>query len=109
MALFLFTFKEAMRIKTTDTVVNIIEVYIKTFLDRTANTYDELFAYNSYSKFAARNMISILKNHQEVSPLILMEEYRDKLEDYSKLNTNSNYIFETEKRTIEDIIRYLIT
>lgn len=98
-----------MYIKTTDTVVNIIEVYIKTFLDRTTNTYDELFAYNSYSKFAARNMISILKNHQEVSPLILMEEYRDKLEDYSKLNTNSNYIFETEKRTIEDIIRYLIT
>lgn len=98
-----------MYIKTTDTVVNIIEVYIKTFLDRTANTYDESFAYNSYSKFAARNMISILKNHQEVSPLILMEEYRDKLEDYSKLNPNSNYIFETEKRTIEDIIRYLIT
>lgn len=98
-----------MRIKTTDTVVNIIEVYIKTFLDSAINEYDELFAYNSYSKFAARNMISILKNHQEVSPLILMEEYRDKLEDYSKLNTNSNYIFETEKRTIEDIIRYLIT
>lgn len=66
------------------------------------------FAYQSYSKSAAIDILNILKKDATTPPLILIEEYKDLMDRYSCESKRSSFMFSVAYDTADDIIDELI-
>lgn len=62
----------------------------------------------SYSRWAARELIIRLEKDQETPPLILIEKFRDQMNEFSCVNPSTSYIFSCAKDMAEWIIDLLI-
>lgn len=67
------------------------------------------FERKSYIKWTIDSIIDILRKNPNIAPLILMEEYRDKLLKFSTLNQNTKYIFDEAVDIMNEIIRYILS
>ena len=47
----------------------------------------------SYIKWSSNELIKYLAEHQDTPPLIVIEQFRDKMYDYSHLNPKGSFIF----------------
>lgn len=62
-----------------------------------------------YSKWAARELLIRLEKNNSVPPLVLIEEFRDQMDEYSCVNTRTSYVFSCAKDMAEWIIDLLIS
>ena len=66
------------------------------------------FAQMSYSKTAAYEILSLLESNKDVPPLQTIEEFRDKMNKYSCLNTKTSIMFSVAYDIADDISNDLI-
>ena len=66
------------------------------------------FAQLSYSKSAARDLLNLLQDKTDTPPLVVIEEYRDKMNDYSCLNPMWSFMHSVAADTADSIIDELI-
>lgn len=66
------------------------------------------FAQLVYSQMAAKDILDILTNNISEPPLPLIEEYRDKMNEYSCLNPKHSIMYSIAYDTAESIIDELI-
>ena len=96
--------------KANTIAIRVVLDYINE-LESTTTTFDywnsAYFAQRSYAKTAAYDILELLKNSTE-PPLVVIEEYRDKMNDYACLNGFGSVIFSTAYDTAEGIIDALI-
>lgn len=59
------------------------------------------------ARFAACEIINILYR-TELPPLVVLESFRDRMVEYSKLNTKAAYIFDSGRKVAEYIVNILI-
>lgn len=62
----------------------------------------------SYSRWAAREILVRLEKNRTTPPLILIEEFRDQMDNYSCVNIRTSYAFSCAKDMAEWIIDLLI-
>jgi hypothetical protein len=67
----------------------------------------EYFAQRSYARTAAYEILDLLKSSNE-PPLVVIEEYRDKMNDYACLSSFASLMFSVAYDTAEGIIDALI-
>nr|DAJ79347.1 MAG TPA: hypothetical protein [Caudoviricetes sp.] len=65
------------------------------------------FRQKSYSRWAGRELLLLLEKNTDKPPLILIEEFRDKMDDLSCISKNG-YIFSCAKDMAEFVIDLLI-
>lgn len=66
------------------------------------------FQHTSYSRWAATELLDRLY-HSDQPPLVVIEEFRDLMDEYSCVNPSTSYIFSTAKGMTEWIIDLLIS
>ena len=59
-----------------------------------------------YVRFAAHEMINALSN-TDIPSLIVIESFRDRMYEYSKLNKKAAYIFDSGREIAEYIVNIL--
>ena len=60
----------------------------------------------SYSKWTRKELLTLLKNNPEEPPLVIIEEFRDKITLFSKYNED---IFLTARDTCNNIIDCIVS
>lgn len=63
----------------------------------------------SYLRWAVDEILVLLENSNDTPPLLVIEEFRDKMDRYSCLNSRTSYVFSCAKDTAEWIIDLLIS
>ena len=82
---------------------------IKDFLNRDYDLYGKSeFIRDSYMRWAAKELLIELRIHEDMPPLIVLENFRDKMDEYAKLNVETAFIFSIGSKTAEYFIRLLI-
>lgn len=66
------------------------------------------FAQESYSRWAAKELIACLEKNPTTPPLLVIEEFRDKMDRYACQNKDSSYIFSVAYDMAEYIIDLLL-
>lgn len=78
-------------------------------LPRRRNLFGLDLRQKSYYKWALNELIYILRNNEETPPLILIEEFLRKMDDYSVINSKTSYVFSCAKDATEWVIDTLIS
>lgn len=89
-----------------DSAIECVRWYIE-LINRTYDKQD--LAKWSYSIWATNEILERLKNNLDIPPLVVLEEIRDDMEAYSKMNGVSEHAFSCGKDTIERIIDMLVS
>ena len=67
------------------------------------------FAYASYSLTTLIEILEYLRRSPDISPIIILEEYRDQMDDYACRNIIGSYMFSVAYDTVTNIIDELIS
>lgn len=96
--------------KANEMAIQIVTEYISR-LERQPMGYwrSSEFAQLSYSKSAAREVLRLLQHNKELPPLVVIEEYRDKMNDYSCLNSVWSIMYSVAADTASSIVDELIS
>lgn len=86
-----------------------VSTYIDDLEERSIVDYwhSSSFAQRSYAKTAAYEILELLRNSSE-PPLVIIEEYRDKMNEFACLNSFGSFIFSVASHTAENIIDMLV-
>ena len=84
-----------------------VESYIKSMKRLGFWSDNDVKAY-AYRQFAAREIINLLKNNVDYSPLEVMDYFITEMNDYKDMNSNNSFIFSEIISTVEDIISYML-
>lgn len=68
----------------------------------------QLFQQESYSIWAANELLNELRKNKTDPPLVVMEEFRDRMDAYSCKNKETSFIFSVAKDTTEVLIDILL-
>lgn len=93
------------------TAILVVQDYIKRLEEHPVEwTYwrSSEFARWSYAKTTARYVLELLEKNPDIPPLMIIEEYRDKMDDYACLNAARSVMFSTAHDIADDIIDELI-
>lgn len=82
---------------------------LTSLINNSAKRYDYCMEQESYSRWAARELLACLERNPDVPPLITIENFRDKMDEYSCVNLKTSYIFSCAKDIAEWIIDLLIS
>ncbi|MBQ8135454.1 MAG: hypothetical protein IJ192_13800 [Clostridia bacterium] len=90
-------------------VTNFVIEMIKDFLNQECNLCrkSEFISY-SYMRWAAMELLTELCIYEDIPPLIVLENFRDKMNEYAKLNVKTTFIFSVGSKTAEYFINLLI-
>lgn len=77
-------------------------------LKKTSNYHGYSLEQESYSRWAAKELLIRLEKDKITPPLILMEEFRDQMDNYSCVNIRTSYVFSCAKDMAEWIIDLLL-
>ena len=58
----------------------------------------------SYSRWAAKEVLKYVKEHDSIPPIVAIEEFIRKMDKYSCMNSNSSYMFSVAHDIAEDIL-----
>lgn len=94
--------------RSSDIAIKIIQDYLTIYLGTVSKWHGYSFKQESYSRWAAEELMASLKK-ETTPPLILIEEFRDKMDKYSCLNPSTSFIFSVAKDTAECIIDLLLS
>lgn len=95
--------------ESTDRAIEIVDYCLRKTLTTTAKWRDYSLAQESYSRWAAREILIRLIREKNTPPLIVIERFRDQMDDYSCRNPYTSYMFSVAKDMAEWIIDLLIT
>lgn len=62
----------------------------------------------SYSRWAAREILTRLEKNRELPPLIVIEQFRDQMDEYSCMNRKTSYRFSVAKDMAEWLVDLLL-
>ena len=68
----------------------------------------QLFQQESYSIWAANELLNELRKNKKDPPLVIMEAFRDRMDAYSCKNKETSFIFSVAKDTAEVLIDILL-
>lgn len=94
---------------SNDNAISTIRYCINSLLSGTANKRGYSLAQESYSKWAARELLIRLEQNRGLPPLMIIEDFRDQMDRYSTMNIRTSYPFSCAKDMAEWIIDLLIT
>lgn len=94
--------------KQNDIAQRAIREYIARILIRPSSGNKTMFMQESYSRWAAIEMLMELRRHPDEPPLCVMEAFRDKMDRYSCMNPKTSYMFSIAKDISEVLIDLLI-
>lgn len=63
----------------------------------------------SFAKWIVSEILCLLKQNNDIPPLVTIEKLRKKICAYSRLNNRTSYIFSIACDAIDDIVHMLIT
>lgn len=86
-----------------------IRYCLNRLLKTASNRRDYSLQQESYSRWAARELLVRLEKNRTTPPLVLIEEFRDQMDRYSCVNMRTSYVFSCAKDMAEWIIDLLIT
>lgn len=95
--------------EATGRAIETVRHCLRGSLTATAKRRNYSLLQESYSKWAAREILVRLIKEKETPPLVVIEQFRDKMDEYSCRNLNTSYMFSVAKDTAEWIIDLLIT
>ena len=92
----------------TDRAIYIIQYCLDKLLKEVTYQYGYSLEQESYSRWAARELLDRLRKNPITPPLLIIEEFRDQMDGYSKINPDTNLVFNSGKDLAEWIINLLI-
>ena len=92
-----------------DNAISTVRHCINSLLNEAVNKRGYSLAQESYSKWAARELLIRLEKNKGRPPLMIIEEFRDQMDRYSTMNVRTSYPFSFAKDMAEWIIDLLIT
>lgn len=94
--------------KSNESVKNMIRWYIRENENHQYLWQTDEYKQEVYSLWAARELLNELRKNRSNPPLIVMENFRDKMDRYSCMNPSTSFIFSVAKDTIEMFIDMII-
>ena len=92
-----------------DTAIEITEYCLKqSRKNRVDWWYSDSFVSNSYSIWAAKELLTRLNNNRDIPPLITLENFEELMDEYACKNINNSFLFSCAKDTTRWIIDLLI-
>lgn len=85
-------------------VTSVIRSYIVTLNKPTHNWRTSKFEQTSYSKWAAKEVLKYVNEHDTMPPVMAIEEFIRKMDKYSCLNKHTSYMFSVAHDIAEDIL-----
>ena len=77
-------------------------------LHRTYVGNDQLFQQESHSRWAMDELLNRMRKQPDIPPLVIMEEFRDQMDEFSTYNPQSSLIFSTAKEIVQWAIDLLL-
>lgn len=84
--------------------IAVITGYIVKLREPVSNWRSSKFKQSSYAKWAAKEVLRYVKEHDSVPPIMAIEEFIRKMDKYSCMNTKSSYMFSVAHDIAEDIL-----
>lgn len=94
--------------KSNESVKNMIRWYIRENENHQYLWQTDEYKQEVYSLWAARELLNELRKNRSNPPLIVMENFRDKMDRYSCINPSTSFIFSVAKDTTEIFIDMII-
>ena len=94
--------------KSNESVKNMIRWYIRENEKHQYLWQTDEYKQEVYSLWAARELLNELRKNKGKPPLIAMEDFRDKMDQYSCMNPATSFIFSVAKDTVEMFIDMII-
>ena len=91
-----------------DTAIEITEYCLKQSRKNRVDWYSDSFTSNSYSIWAAKELLTRLKNNRDIPPLITLENFEELMDEYACKNINNSFLFSCAKDMTRWIIDLLI-
>lgn len=91
-----------------DTAIEITEYCLKQSRKNRVDWYDDSFISNSYSIWAAKELLIRLNNNRDIPPLITLENFEELMDEYACKNINNSFLFSCAKDMTRWIIDLLI-
>lgn len=92
----------------TERAIETVRYCLGKSLTTTAKWRGYSLAQESYSRWAGREIMVRLLRDNTTPPLIIIEQFRDQMDDYSCRNVHTSYMFSVAKDMAEWIIDLLI-
>lgn len=92
----------------TDRAIYIIQYCLDKLLKEVTYQYGYSLEQESYSRWAAKELLNRLREKPMIPPLLIIEEFRDQMDEYSKVNPDTSLIFVSGRDLAEWIINLLI-
>lgn len=89
--------------------VGIVRDCLNCLLRKTSAVQKYSVQQESYSRWAAREILTRLRKNDDVPPLVTIEQFRDEMERYSCVNIRTSYVFSCAKDMAEWIIDLLVS
>ena len=84
--------------------IAVIRGYISRLNNPTRNWRNSNFKQISYSKWAAKEVLKYVKEHDSIPVTIAIEEFIRKMDKYSCMNSNTSYMFSVAHDIAVDIL-----
>lgn len=91
-----------------DTAIEITEYCLKQSRKNRVDWYGDGFISNSYSIWAAKELLIRLNNNRDIPPLITLENFEELMDEYACKNINNSFLFSCAKDMTRWIIDLLI-
>lgn len=93
----------------TKTAINMIHYCLEHWSKSKPYQQERNLEQESYSRWAINEILTLLENSDNTPPLIVIEQFRDKMDRYSCINPRTSYVFSCAKDIAEWIIDLLIS
>jgi hypothetical protein len=98
-----------MMVKPNDRALETVRYCLRKAIKSTADLRGYSHMQESYSRWAAREILVMLEKNRDTPPLILIEQFRDRMDEYSCMNKYTSYRFSVAKDMAEWIVDLLLT
>lgn len=95
--------------KANEMAIQVVQRYIERLERQYIHPWlSSEFAQRSYSISAANDILDELRANDTMPPLMIIEEYRDKMNEYSCINSFGSFMFSVAYDIAEDISNEII-
>lgn len=94
--------------KSNESVKNMIRWYIRENKNHRYLWQTDEYKQETYSIWSARELLNELRKNKNKPPLVVMEDFRDKMDRYSCMSPTTSFIFSVAKDTTEMFIDMII-
>ena len=89
--------------------VSILKGYITDMPEANRKCKKHIFLQRTYSRWAAEEILECIQENESTPAIIVVENFRDRMNRYSLLTSNSSYIFSVAYDIATDILDIFLT